>query len=255
MKRLTVTNQKGGLGKTCISTNIARCLADDFNKKVLFIDFDVQANASETLKSFASPCTCYDFISRDLTDSEVKNFDTATNIVLLKSSIELANSESFDNSCLTFFNNNIKKIEKYFDYMIMDTPPTLGNTLKIALLLSENLITPLELDSFALMGLNKLFSSFRALKQYNNKLNFLGIVINKFVSQRKRQKELFDEIKVKIGDNILFKSKIHANCSIQDALSLSCSLKQLRKIKGYTNNRAINEFYALTSEVLEKIEK
>lgn len=257
MKRLTITNQKGGLGKTCLSTNIARFMSSDFKKKVLFLDFDVQANASETLKNFAIPITCYDFISRELNAQEIQMIATATeknNLVLIQSSNSLANSDSFDkNLCYKYFNLNVAKIEKLFDFTVMDTPPTLGNVLTLAFLFSEQLIIPLELDSFALQGLQKLLATYQAIKKINIKLNLLGIVINKFYNQRKRQIELFEQINLKAGDGLIFKAKIHPCSAIQDALSLGCSLRELRKKKGFTNTRAINEFKALTSEVLQKV--
>lgn len=258
MKTITITNQKGGLGKTCISTNISRFLSEDFNKKVLFVDFDVQANASETLKDFNSNITCYDLISRDLTEQEINSLAMATentNLVLIKASNSLANSDSFDkNLCYKFFNLNMAKLNDKFDFMVIDTPPTLGNTLTLAFLFSEYLIIPLELDSFALMGLQKLLATYQNIKKINNKLQLLGIVINKFYAQRKRQLDLFEQINEKTGGNgLIFNSKIHPSVAIQDALSLSCSLRQLRKKKGSTDNRAINEFYALTYEVIQKL--
>ena len=258
MKRLTITNQKGGLGKTCLSTNIARFMSSDFKKKVLFLDFDVQANASETLKDFNSNITTYDFINRELTEQEINNVDMASNknnLVVIKSSAGLADSDTFKlSSCRDIFNLNMDKLKDHFDFMVIDTPPTLGNTLKLAFLFSEYLIIPLELDSFALMGLQKLLATYQNIKKINNKLQLLGIVINKFYAQRKRQQDLFEQINEKTGGNgLIFNSKIHPSVAIQDALSLSCSLRQLRKKKGSTDNRAINEFYALTLEVIQKL--
>lgn len=257
MKRLTITNQKGGLGKTCISTNISRFLSEDFNKKVLFVDFDVQANASETLKDFNSNITTYDFINRELTEQEINNVAMASNknnLVVIKSSAGLADSDTFKlSSCRDIFNLNMDKLKDHFDFMVIDTPPTLGNTLKLAFLFSEYLIIPLELDSFALQGLQKLLATYQAIKKINIKLNLLGIVINKFYNQRKRQVELFEQINQKAGEGLIFNAKIHPCSAIQDALSLGCSLRELRKKKGFTNTRAINEFYALTSEVLQKV--
>ncbi len=257
MKRLTITNQKGGLGKTCLSTNIARFMSSDFKKKVLFLDFDVQANASETLKDFNSNITTYDFINRELTEQEINNVAMASNknnLVVIKSSAGLADSDTFKlSSCRDIFNLNMDKLKDHFDFMVIDTPPTLGNTLKLAFLFSEYLIIPLELDSFALQGLQKLLSTYQAIKKINIKLNLLGIVINKFYNQRKRQVELFEQINQKAGEGLIFNAKIHPCSAIQDALSLGCSLRELRKKKGFTNTRAINEFYALTSEVLQKV--
>ena len=257
MKRLTITNQKGGLGKTCLSTNIARFMSSDFKKKVLFLDFDVQANASETLKDFNSNITTYDFINRELTEQEINNVDMASNknnLVVIKSSAGLADSDTFKlSSCRDIFNLNMDKLKDHFDFMVIDTPPTLGNTLKLAFLFSEYLIIPLELDSFALQGLQKLLATYQAIKKINIKLNLLGIVINKFYNQRKRQVELFEQINQKAGEGLIFNAKIHPCSDIQDALSLGCSLRELRKKKGFTNTRAINEFYALTSEVLQKV--
>lgn len=259
MKRITVTNQKGGLGKTCIATNVARVLARDFKKKVLFFDFDLQANSTDTLSGFASELTVYDFLNREFSDEEIERvvaMATKSNLILIKATTLLADSDKFDkNICVPMFLKNLAKLESHFDFMIIDTPPTLGNTLTIAMLISEYILVPLELDSFALMGLDKVLQTFGNIKKFSNSnLKLLGVVINKLVTVRKRQQDLLAEVKSKAG-NYLLDNMIHTSGAIQDALSKSCSLRELVKIKGSTDRRAITEFYNLTTELLDRIEE
>lgn len=256
MKRLTFTNQKGGIGKTCIAVNVTRFLNENFKKKIIFFDLDVQGNATYSLGNYNSENTVYDFFSRELTNTEItKISDMALNknIVVIKASDDLANDITDVEKTVSCFNANLEKFNEVFDFAIFDTPPTLGNILVTTLLLSENIAVPMELDFFAVQGFSKFYDTYNTLKQVNDKLNYLGIIINKFQKQRKSQRELLEQI---INNKItpIFESTVKSSSSIQNALSNSCSIKDLRKLKMNVDNRAINELYALTREVLSKIE-
>lgn len=259
MKRLTITNQKGGIGKTSVSVNLARFMSDSFNKKVLFFDFDVQGNASFSLNDYASNLTTYDFLMREITDQEVNKIiamSSKGDIVTIKASDDLAYSDTFDpDLCVKNFNNNLLKFENTFDYALIDTPPTLGNTLVISLLLSQHVLVPMELDFFAIQGLSKLLDTYHAVEKINDNLNYLGIVINKLVTSRKSQQKLYDELLEYYDKKHILNAKIHTSGAIQNALSQGCALKDLRKKGLNVDRRAINEFYALTLEVILKIEK
>ena len=257
MKILTITNQKGGLGKTAVGTNIARVMADSFNKKILFLDLDVQGNASDTLEKFKSKLCATDLMSRVLKEEEIKAVvEGSQSIVLCSADDNLANTENLDKGmCSANLANNLKALGEHFDYCIIDTPPTLGNILVIALLVTGQILIPVELDSFSLLGLNKLLTTYQNINMVRSQngmatCDLLGIVINKFVSSRKRQQELLEQLQKSAIGSLLLNDKIHTSGAIQDALSNSCSLNELRAIKGHTDKRAINEFYALTLEIL-----
>ena len=265
MKRLAVTNQKGGLGKTTTSVFLSRCLADDYKKKVLFIDLDIQGNSSFTLNAFDSDIKASDLLTHELSDLEIKKIiskadENENNISLLHASAELANDVGFEpEHVYKCAEHNLKALEEHFDFVVLDTPPTLGNKLVISLLITEEVIIPLELDTFALQGLNKLLSTIFSLKNKGKKINILGLVINKFVPNRKRQLDILSNLNKseKLSEKI-FNTKIRFRDCISDALSNRLALTKLRKFKGHDSSSyrtAVNDFRNLTLEVLTRLKK
>lgn len=259
--KITIANQKGGVGKTAISANLAYFLTEDQNHKdlkILFIDVDVQGNASSALKTFTCGTQTYRLLTESLSDNEVENvkkLGETNKIVLFKASKELANSEGLNiKNCVLNLTANLKRFEDNFDLVIFDTPPTLGNALTIVLCCSQSLIVPIELDSFSLQGLESLSNTVRNLREnVNSSLDILGLVINKYFKNRKRLEELSARLAKTNMSNKIFDTKIHFTDLIPDALTYSQSLRQTVKNRNYHGHRVINEFKALTREVLGKI--
>ena len=265
--RIAVANQKGGLGKTTVSVFLSRCFSETMNKHVLFVDLDVQGNSSYTLSDFDSKVKASDFLSKALSDDELNQIAELANtkgLALLYASPELANDgltkdgkEAFNPvASVKFFNNNLAKIEKNFDMVIIDTPPTLGNKLIISLMISNHVLIPLEMDSFALQGLSRLIQTITTLKRLNYRISILGLVVNKFMANRKRQLNVFETIKNSPLGKLVCENKIRFRDCISDALSAKISLTSLRKTKGYSSKSftsAIEDFKALSTELLAKL--
>lgn len=259
--KITIANQKGGVGKTAISANLAYFLTEDQNHKdlkILFIDVDVQGNASSALKTFACGIQTYRLLTESLTDNEVENVNKlgeTNQIVLFKASKELANSEGLNiKNCVLNLTANLKRFEDNFDLVIFDTPPTLGNALTIVLCCSQSVIVPIELDSFSLQGLENLNKTVSNLKEkVNNSLDILGLVINKYLENRKRLEELSSGLASTKLNKKIFNTKIHLTDLIPDALTYSQSLRETVKKRKYHGHRVLKEFKAFTKEVLDKI--
>lgn len=252
---IAFANQKGGLGKTACAVLTARTMMDDLKQRILFCDLDVQGNASFTLKNFKSCISISDFLKRDLSENEIESLKDK-NLALLSATEDLANDEGFViKDCLMHFNNNLNKIKDYYDYVIIDTPPTLGNKLFLSLMITKKVVVPIEPESFALQGLQKLIVTISNLKEVNPELDLIGIVINKLQSNRPRQKANVEQIRQSYLKDNLFKTILKYRDCISDALSNGISLSELRKTHGYSSRTftaARNEFRSLTDEIIAR---
>ena len=171
VKIISVANQKGGVGKTTTSINLATSLSA-INKKTLLIDADPQGNASTGIGisyENRSP-NLYDLIVNQAFDIKaikntiVPNLDIITaNTNLAASEIELAEVKNREFVLL----NILSKIEGY-DYILIDCPPALGLLTINALVASQSIIIPLQSEFFALEGISSLVNSIELIKENFN---------------------------------------------------------------------------------------
>lgn len=223
-KIIAVANQKGGVGKTTIAINVSACLGI-LDKKVLLIDSDPQANSTSGLG------VRNEHINGDLYDCLVENQNpnecivpTETpNLDILPSSINLVGAEvelvGEDNREYKM-KSLISKIEKDYDYIIIDCLPSLGLITINALTAADSVIIPVQCEFFSLEGYGKLKDTLNLVQSsLNPDLKIEGIVLSMYDKRLRMANMVIEEIKEIVTDKI-FDTIIHRNSKIGEAPSL-----------------------------------
>ena len=186
-KIVSLTNQKGGVGKTTTSVNLAVSFAVS-EVKTLLIDLDPQSNATTGLEQITDEPkgTIYDIIIRGsktkdiITNTKLEFLDmiTSTND-LVGAEVELVNLMSREHQ----LEKALKSIRKEYDYILIDCPPSLGLLTLNALTCSNSVIIPIQCEYYALEGLGQLLNTVRLVqKNLNRKLEIEGVLLTMYDS-------------------------------------------------------------------------
>jgi len=222
-KIVSLTNQKGGVGKTTTSVNLAVSFAVS-EVKTLLIDLDPQSNATTGLEQITDEPkgTIYDIIIRGsktkdiITNTKLEFLDmiTSTND-LVGAEIELVNLMSREHQ----LEKALKSIRKKYDYILIDCPPSLGLLTLNALTCSNSVIIPIQCEYYALEGLGQLLNTVRLVqKNLNQKLEIEGVLLTMYDSRLNLSKQVADEVKGFFKDKI-FETIIHRNVRLSEAPS------------------------------------
>jgi chromosome partitioning protein len=218
---IAIANQKGGVGKTTTAINLSAALAMS-DKKVLLIDLDPQANSSLTFIDHASiDHSIYEM----LIDSEVDGADftkptSLPGLDILPSTISLAKLEGkllgeFDAPFR--LKDRIDKLIKKYDYIIIDTPPTLGLITVNALVASDYLIVPIQPSYFALEGTDDLLETVEKVRaRPNPNLQVLGVLITLLDKRTTLAKDIQDQIRQVFGDKV-FRTVISKSVRLEES--------------------------------------
>ena len=211
---IAIVNQKGGVGKTTTAVNLTAALALS-GAKVLLCDFDPQANATTGLGFKRSD---YEFniyhvltgrknINDIILKTELKMLDIApSNIGLV--GIEQEFSEQ-NRDYKIILKNKLSSIRDNYDYIIIDSPPTLGILTINALTASDSVIIPIQCEFYAMEGLAQIFNTVKVIKEtINPKLTIKGFLPTMYSAQNNLSKETVADLK-KHFSNKLFKAE---NC-------------------------------------------
>ncbi|MEC7821114.1 MAG: AAA family ATPase [Candidatus Neomarinimicrobiota bacterium] len=222
-KIVSLTNQKGGVGKTTTSVNLAVSFAVS-EVKTLLIDLDPQSNATTGLEQLTGEPkgTIYDAIIRGsktkeiITNTELEFLDiiTSTND-LVGAEVELVNLMAREHQ----LEKALKPIRKKYDYILIDCPPSLGLLTLNALTCSNSVIIPIQCEYYALEGLGQLLNTVRLVqKNLNRKLEIEGVLLTMYDSRLNLSKQVADEVKGFFKDKI-FETIIHRNVRLSEAPS------------------------------------
>ncbi len=256
MKTSSAANQKGGVGKSCLSCHQTFSLAEKgFN--ILFIDNDPQGNSSRTLlKSLLA--TKAPFVTLDLyADLDLSTYSPTAQITVVTADRTLAKVARYETDAPFIFKENLQKIRDKFDYCIIDNPPTLGLGLIAALVSSDFVFSPIELEDYSIEGLKDLMQTIEGVRQrHNPTLEYLGIIPNRLNSRDTRQKEKFVKLIKAFPDKII-KAPIVQRGSISEALSRGLPVWSLIKEKAAAKKaseeiRAALNFIEYKMNVTEK---
>ena len=239
MRTITVMNQKGGVGKTTTSVNLAAGLAN-LGKRVCVVDLDPQGHASLHLgvEAFENCPTVYDIFAGDKTFAEVRKMVNShlwvvpSNIDLAAAEMELADVPNRELLLRNAFDN--QAISELFDYIIMDCPPSLGVLTVNSLTASSEVFIPLQPHFFALQGMSKLFETCALVRQrLNPKLRVTGIVMCLYESGTRLASDVTDDLNTFLENSgpdapwagaKMFRNKIRRNIKLAEAPSFGQSI-------------------------------
>ena len=222
-KVVSIANQKGGVGKTTTSVNLATVLALK-GKKVLMIDADPQGNATSGLGSNKEQeLSTYDLLIDDevkaediIVKSQVKRLD------LIPSNINLAGAEIQLTALISReyrMKNKIDEVKDNYDFIIIDCPPSLGLITLNALTASDSILIPVQCEYFALEGLGELIKTINIVKMSTNKsLTIEGALLTMYDARTNLSNQVVTEVTKYFGTKV-YKSVIPRNVKLSEAPS------------------------------------
>lgn len=245
---VAVTNQKGGVGKTTTSINVAYNLSKS-GKKVLLVDLDPQGNASSGLSVSKSKATTRDVLSGKTTLASAVQTTAFKNLWVLPTDAELATLET---EIATEKDRAIrlKKVVAKADYdiVLIDCPPSLGLLTVNALTASRAVIIPVQTEYYALEGLGQLLETMKLVRQaLNPSLAILGVVMTMHNVRTTLSAQVEQQLQKNFKDR-LFKTAVPRNIRVAEAPSHGKPVGEFDKW-----SKGARAYKQLTKEVLERL--
>ena len=223
-KILSISNQKGGVGKSTTAINLSACLGE-LGKKVLVIDMDPQGNTTSGLgidKDDPEIYTVYDMLVDECSVNDCildTGFDNlsiiASNSNLAGAEIELLEIEDREYT----LRNHIEPIKDVFDYILIDCPPSLSILTINAMCASSGIIVPIQCEYYALEGLTQILNTINLVKErLNSEIKIEGVVFTMFDARNNLSSDVVANVKENLDINV-FETIIPRNVRLAEAPS------------------------------------
>ena len=252
-KIISVTNQKGGVGKTTTAINLAAALVE-VGHKVLVVDLDPQGNASTGLgiENEDREYTTYELLLEDidLHDAIIPTSTDGLSIVPATVDLSSADIELVSNEKRSFLLHDALRqtaMDAFgFDYILIDCPPSLNLLTVNALIASHSVLVPLQSEFFALEGLSQLMLTIREVRQTGNPdLRLEGVVLTMFDARNNLSQLVEQDARENLG-SVVFKTRIPRNVRVSEAPSFAMPV-----LKYDTQSKGAQAYRSLARELID----
>jgi chromosome partitioning protein len=245
-KVISISNHKGGVGKTTSAINIGAGL-NKLGKKVLLIDLDPQANLSQSLGLIEQDKNIYGAIRGEY---KLEPIEVLKGLDIIPSTLDLSGAEvemSGEAGREYILRELIEPIRPSYDFILIDSPPSLGLLTINSFTASDEILIPLQAQYLALQGLTKLIEVVDKIKRRLNKeLKIGGVFITQYDKRKVLNRDVAETIKAHFKDEV-FKTKIRDNIALAEAPAQGLDIFRYN-IKSY----GAEDYLSLSKEILKR---
>lgn len=250
-KIIAIANQKGGVGKTTTSINLAASLGV-LEKKVLLIDADPQANATsgigidvESVEIGTYQLLEHSSSAREaILKTDTPNLDVIpAHIDLVAIEIELVDKQARE----YMLKKALQEIKNDYDYILIDCAPSLGLLTLNALTAADSVIIPIQCEYFALEGLGKLLNTIKSVQKIHNpELDIEGLLLTMYDSRLRLSNQVVEEVQKHFND-MVFETIIQRNVKLSEAPSFGENI-----INYDATSKGATNYLSLAKEIINK---